>query len=101
MMGQLDLVKLEEPGADKQIHIKVGLSQVFNQQAPELVTVLSKVNLPLDLLNQNLALMKQKRNQLRKTGAGVLQTASGNLAKVGKRRRREENSGVLVTQSNR
>ncbi|WBF44770.1 ABC transporter substrate-binding protein [Serratia rubidaea] len=61
MMGQLDLVKLEEPGADKQIHIKVGLSQVFNQQAPELVTVLSKVNLPLDLLNQNLALMKQKR----------------------------------------
>ncbi|MEX3173578.1 ABC transporter substrate-binding protein [Serratia quinivorans] len=61
IMGQLDLVKLEEPGVDKNIHIKVGISSVFNQQAPELVQVLSKVNLPLDLINQNLARMSKER----------------------------------------
>ncbi len=58
LMGQVDLIKLgEKPGVDKQISIKVGLSSVFHAQAPELVGVLEKVNLPIDLLNQNLARM--------------------------------------------
>ncbi|WP_137886314.1 ABC transporter substrate-binding protein [Pseudomonas sp. 2FE] len=62
LMGQVDLVKLEEkPGVDKRITIKVGLSKVFHEQAPELVAVLEKVNLPIDLLNQNLARMAKER----------------------------------------
>ena len=62
LLGQVDLVKLQEkPGVDKQITIKVGLSKVFHEQAPELVEVLSKVNMPIDLLNQNLARMTKER----------------------------------------
>jgi glycine betaine/proline transport system substrate-binding protein len=58
LMGQVDLVKLEEkPGVDKKISIQVGLSSAFHDQAPELAAVLGKVNLPIDLLNQNLARM--------------------------------------------
>ena len=61
LMGQVDLVKLEEkPGIDKKISIQVGLSKVFHEQAPELVSVLEKVNLPIDLLNQNLARMTKE-----------------------------------------
>ncbi len=62
LMGQVDLVKLDEkPGVDKRIDIKVGLSKDFHEQAPELVAVLEKVNLPIDLLNQNLARMAKER----------------------------------------
>lgn len=61
LMGQADLVKLEEPGVDKSLSIQVGLSKAFHEQAPELVAVLEKVNLPIDLLNQNLARMSKER----------------------------------------
>lgn len=62
LMGQVDLVKLDEkPGVDKTITIQVGLSKAFHEQAPELVAVLEKVNLPIDLLNQNLARMAKER----------------------------------------
>lgn len=62
LMGQVDLVKLEEkPGVDKSVSIKVGLSRTFHDQAPELVEVLAKVNLPIELLNQNLARMSKER----------------------------------------
>ena len=62
LMGQVDLVKLEEkPGVDKTVSIKVGLSKTFHEQAPELVAVLEKVNLPIDLLNQNLGRMAKER----------------------------------------
>jgi len=62
LMGQVDLVKLEEkPGVDKSVSIKVGLSKTFHEQAPELVAVLEKVNLPIDLLNQNLGRMAKER----------------------------------------
>ncbi|WP_172143373.1 MULTISPECIES: ABC transporter substrate-binding protein [Pseudomonas] len=62
LMGQVDLVKLDEkPGSDKTITIQVGLSKAFHEQAPELVAVLEKVNLPIDLLNQNLARMAKER----------------------------------------
>ncbi|GAB7529253.1 ABC transporter substrate-binding protein [Pseudomonas sp. 3A(2025)] len=61
LMGQVDLVRLEEkPGEDKKISIQVGLSRTFHEQAPELVEILEKVNLPIDLLNQNLALMTRE-----------------------------------------
>jgi glycine betaine/proline transport system substrate-binding protein len=62
LMGQVDLIKLDEkPGVDKSVHIKVGLSKVFYDEAPELRGVFEKVNLPLDLLNQNLARMSKER----------------------------------------
>jgi glycine betaine/proline transport system substrate-binding protein len=62
LMGQLDLVKLDEkPGVNKALTIKVGVSKAFHEQAPELVAVLEKVNLPVDLLNQNLGRMTKER----------------------------------------
>jgi len=62
LMGQVDLVKLEEkPGVDKTVSIKVGLSKTFHEEAPELVGVLEKVNIPIDLLNQNLGRMTKDR----------------------------------------
>ena len=62
LMGLVDLVKLDEkPGVDKSLTIKVGLSKAFHEQAPELVAVLEKVNLPIDLLNQNLGRMAKER----------------------------------------
>ncbi len=62
LMGEVDMVRLEEKaGANKTIDIKVGLSKTFHEQAPELVAVLEKVNLPIDLLNQNLARMTKDR----------------------------------------
>ena len=60
-MGQADLVKLDEPGVNKDVKIQVGLSKAFHEQAPELVAVLEKVNLPIDLLNQNLAKMAKEK----------------------------------------
>lgn len=61
LMGQADLVKLDEPGVNKDVKIQVGLSRAFHDQAPELVAVLEKVNLPIDLLNQNLAKMAKEK----------------------------------------
>ncbi|WP_191489944.1 ABC transporter substrate-binding protein [Pseudomonas sp. FEN] len=62
LMGQVDLVKLEEkPGVDKNVSIKVGLSRTFHEQAPELVAVLEKANLPIELLNQSLGRMARER----------------------------------------
>ncbi|MFK8328670.1 glycine betaine ABC transporter substrate-binding protein [Pseudomonas sp. BJa5] len=62
LMGQIDAIKLDEkPGVDKTVTTRVGLSKDFHEQAPELVAVLEKVNVPIDLLNQNLARMSQER----------------------------------------
>ena len=43
------------------IRIQVGLSRTFHDQAPELVAVLEKVNLPAELLNSDLARMAKDR----------------------------------------
>ena len=62
LLGSVDLVKLDEkPGVDEHVDIKVGVSKTFSEQAPVLVAVLEKVNLPIDLLNQNLARMSKER----------------------------------------
>ncbi|MBC9249344.1 histidine ABC transporter substrate-binding protein [Pseudomonas alcaligenes] len=62
LMGQTDLVKLEEKaGVNKDVTIQVGLSKAFHEEAPELVAVLEKVNLPIDLLNQSLARMAKEK----------------------------------------
>ncbi|MEO9273759.1 ABC transporter substrate-binding protein [Marinomonas sp. 5E14-1] len=58
LLGRVDVIKLEEkPGVDKSVSIQVGLSKTFHDEAPELVSVLSKVNIPIDLLNTYLARM--------------------------------------------
>jgi len=58
LLGRIDAIKLEEkPGVDKSVSIKVGLSKTFHDEAPELVSVLSKVNIPIGLLNKYLARM--------------------------------------------
>lgn len=58
LLGRVDVIKLEEkPGVDKSVTIQVGLSKTFHDEAPELVDVLSKVNIPIDLLNTYLARM--------------------------------------------
>ncbi|GAA0831512.1 ABC transporter substrate-binding protein [Marinomonas arenicola] len=58
LLGRIDVIKLaEKPGVDKSISIKVGLSKTFHDEAPELVDVLSKVNIPIELLNSYLAQM--------------------------------------------
>lgn len=62
LMGQIDAIRLEEKtGANKNVITMVGISKAFHEQAPELVAVLEKVNIPIDLLNQNLARMTQER----------------------------------------
>ncbi|MNK91743.1 Glycine betaine-binding periplasmic protein precursor [compost metagenome] len=62
LMGQIDAIRLEEKtGANKDVITMVGLSKAFHEQAPELVAVLEKVNIPIDLLNQNLARMTRER----------------------------------------
>lgn len=62
LMGQADLIKLRErEGVNKDVTIQVGLSKAFHDQAPELVAVLEKVNLPIDLLNQSLARMAKEK----------------------------------------
>ena len=62
LMGEIDAIRLEEKtGANKDVITMVGLSKAFHEQAPELVAVLEKVNIPIDLLNQNLARMTRER----------------------------------------
>lgn len=58
LLGRVNLIKLEEkPGVNKDVTIQVGLSKTFHDEAPELVGVLEKVNVPIDLLNSYLAKM--------------------------------------------
>jgi len=58
LLGRIDAVKLDEkPGVDKSVDIQVGLSKTFYEEAPELVGVLEKINIPIDLLNSYLAKM--------------------------------------------
>lgn len=46
---------------NKDVTIQVGLSKTFYDEAPELVSVLEKVNVPIDLLNSYLAKMATER----------------------------------------
>ncbi|MFP8967750.1 ABC transporter substrate-binding protein [Pokkaliibacter sp. CJK22405] len=62
MLGKYDLVQLKEkPEDEKEIKIQVGISKVFQDEAPQLVDVLSKVNVPIDLLNKSLAKMSDEK----------------------------------------
>ena len=56
LLGRVDMVQLKpRDGEEKHIQVKAGLSKPFHDGAPELVAVLSRVNVPIDLLNRTLA----------------------------------------------
>jgi len=56
LLGRVDMVQLKpRDGEAKRIQVQAGLSKPFHDGAPELVAVLSRVNVPIDLLNRTLA----------------------------------------------
>jgi len=81
LLGRYKLVKLEEPPFDAEAwktlsnashpnprgsrsmpaRLAIGVSAPFHAQYPELVELFGKVDLPIDLLNQTLAHMSEKR----------------------------------------
>lgn len=85
LLGRFKLVKLDEPPFDAEAwktladannpnpkgtrsmpaSLAIGVSAPFKAQYPQLVTFFEKVDLPIDLLNQTLAGMSEKRLQPR------------------------------------
>lgn len=81
LLGRYKLIKLEEPPFDAEAwetltassnpaprgtrsppaQLSIGVSAPFHAQYPELVAFFEKVDLPIDLLNQTLAHMSEKR----------------------------------------
>ncbi|MHC6224078.1 ABC transporter substrate-binding protein [Pseudomonas sp. X10] len=81
LLGRYKLVKLEEPPFDAEAwktladanhpnpqgsrslpaHLAIGVSAPFRARYPELVAFFSQVDLPIDLLNQTLGRMSEKR----------------------------------------
>jgi len=56
LLGRVDMVQLKpRDGEEKRIQVQAGLSKPFHDGAPELVAVLSRVNVPIELLNRTLA----------------------------------------------
>ncbi|MDR6177812.1 MULTISPECIES: ABC transporter substrate-binding protein [unclassified Pseudomonas] len=56
LLGRVDMVQLTpRDGEAKRIQVQAGLSKPFHDGAPELVAVLSRVNVPIELLNRTLA----------------------------------------------
>ncbi len=56
LLGRVDMVQLKpRAGEEKRIQVQAGLSKPFHDGAPELVAVLSRVNVPIELLNRTLA----------------------------------------------
>ncbi|EHK71933.1 putative binding protein component of ABC transporter [Pseudomonas psychrotolerans L19] len=56
LLGRVDMVQLKPRDGDaKRIQVQAGLSKPFHDGAPELVAVLSRVNVPIELLNRTLA----------------------------------------------
>jgi len=56
LLGRVDMVQLKpRDGEEKRIQVQAGLSKPFHDAAPELVAVLSRVNVPIELLNRTLA----------------------------------------------
>ncbi|MBA1261020.1 ABC transporter substrate-binding protein [Pseudomonas oryzihabitans] len=56
LLGRVHMVQLKpRDGEAKRIQVQAGLSKPFHDGAPELVAVLSRVNVPIELLNRTLA----------------------------------------------
>jgi glycine betaine/proline transport system substrate-binding protein len=92
LLGRFKLVKLDEPPFDAEAwktladannpnpkgtrsmpaSLAIGVSAPFKAQYPELVTFFEKVDLPIDLLNQTLAGMNEKRLQPRAVAQAFL-----------------------------
>lgn len=83
LLGRFKLIKLEEPPFDAEAwktladannpnprgtrslepRLSIGVSDAFHKQYPDLVAFFEKVDLPIDLLNQTLGQMSEKRQQ--------------------------------------
>lgn len=81
LLGRFKLIKLDEPPFDAEAwktladasnpnpkgsrslepHLSIGVSSAFHEQYPELVAFFEKVDLPIDLLNQTLGQISEKR----------------------------------------
>lgn len=92
LLGRFKLVKLEEPPFDAEAwktlsdannpnprgtrslpaHLAIGVSAPFHAQYPDLVAFFKKVDLPIDLLNQTLGQMSEKRLEPRQVAQAFL-----------------------------
>ena len=92
LLGRFKLVKLEEPPFDAQAwktladannpnpkgtrsmpaSLAIGVSAPFKAQYPDLVAFFEKVDLPIDLLNQTLGQMSEKRQPPRQVAEAFL-----------------------------
>lgn len=92
LLGKFKLVKLEEPAFNAEgwktladpgnphpqgtrsmpAHLAIGVSAAFKAQYPDLVGFFEKVDLPIDLLNQTLAQMSEKRQPPRAVAEAFL-----------------------------
>ena len=92
LIGRYPLIKLEEPPFDAEAwktltdandpnpkgtrslpaKLAIGVSAPFKSQYPQLVQFYEKVDFPIDLLNQTLAQMSEKRTEPRKAAEAFL-----------------------------
>jgi glycine betaine/proline transport system substrate-binding protein len=92
LLGRFKLVKLEEPAFDAEAwktladannphpkgtrsmpaSLAIGVSAPFKAQYPDLVAFFEKVDLPIDLLNQTLTQMSEKRQPPRQVAEAFL-----------------------------
>ncbi len=92
LLGRHKLIRLEEPPFDAEAwktltdasnpnprgtsslaaNLSIGVSAPFNEQYPELVTFFKKVDLPIDMLNQTLGQMSEKRQDPKAVARALL-----------------------------
>ncbi|MDR6358387.1 glycine betaine/proline transport system substrate-binding protein [Pseudomonas psychrotolerans] len=73
LLGRVDLVQLRpRDGEEKRIQVQAGLSKPFHDGAPELVAVLSRVNVPIELLNSTLAQQAEAKQDAPTTAKALL-----------------------------
>ncbi|RRV06879.1 ABC transporter substrate-binding protein [Pseudomonas sp. v388] len=92
LLGRHKLIRLQEPPFDAEAwktltdasnpnprgtsslaaNLSIGVSAPFNEKYPELVTFFKKVDLPIDLLNQTLGRMSEKRLDPKAVAQGFL-----------------------------
>ncbi|KTT03904.1 histidine ABC transporter substrate-binding protein [Pseudomonas oryzihabitans] len=73
LLGRVDMVQLKpRDGEAKRIQVQAGLSKAFHDGAPELVAVLSRVNVPIELLNRTLAEQAEAKQDAPTTAKALL-----------------------------
>ncbi|KTT39635.1 histidine ABC transporter substrate-binding protein [Pseudomonas oryzihabitans] len=73
LLDRVDMVQLKpRDGEAKRIQVQAGLSKAFHDGAPELVAVLSRVNVPIELLNRTLAEQAEAKQDAPTTAKALL-----------------------------